>query len=189
MSVKRKSTDGLENESTGKKHPKTSKVKLEKSSDVKPQSPADKAKVSKSSQLKPNVIKSKHHDKPNKQDKKNKPTIKENGNEKPKKIKTEIKKIDKENINGTNPQGKDENNHERREKKKKLKSERQSKKKNVEVFDLGVQAKKVWNKVRGDDCPENERNNLLRELHSLVKGNIKKVCRLDCNSILSKSQI
>merc|ERR1739844_609827 len=103
LSLKRKSTDGLENESTGKKHPKTSKVKLEKSSDVKSQSPADKAKVPKSSQLKPNVIKSKHHDKPNKQDKKNKPTIKENGNEKPKKIKTEIKKIDKENINGTNP--------------------------------------------------------------------------------------
>ena len=195
MSVKRKSTDGLENESIGKKSPKTSKVKLEKSSDVKPLSPVGKAKAFKSSQLKPNqskvlnLIKSKHHDRPNKQDKKSKPTIKENGNEKPKKIKTEIKKIDKENINGTNPQGKDENNHEKREKKKKLKSERQSKKKNVEVFDLGVQAKKVWNKVRGDDCPENERNNLLRELHSLVKGNIKKVCRLDCNCILSKSQI
>ena len=169
MSVKRKSTDGLENESTVKKHPKTSKVKLEKSSNVKPQSSAEKTLA---------LIKSKHHDKPNKQDKKSKPAIKENGNEKPKKIKTEIKKIDKENINGTNPQGKEENNHERREKKKKLKSERQSKKKNVEVFDLGVQAKKVWNKVRGDDCPENERNNLLRELHSLVKGNIKKVRRL-----------
>ena len=93
MSVKRKSTDGLENESTGKKHPKTSKVKLEKSSDVKPQSPADKAKVSKSSQLKPNVIKSKHHDKPNKQDKKNKPTIKENGNEKPKKIRSHYENL------------------------------------------------------------------------------------------------
>ena len=170
MSVKRKSTDGLENESTGKKHPKTSKVKLEKSSNVKPQSSAEKTLA---------LIKSKHHDRSNKQDKKSKPAIKGNGNEKPKKIKTEIKKIDKENINGTNPQGKEENNHERREKKKKLKSERQSKKKNVEVFDLGVQAKKVWNKVRGDDCPENERNNLLRELHSLVKGNIKKVRRLD----------
>ena len=57
--------------------------------------------------------------------------------------------------------------------------ERSIRKKNVEVFVLGVQAKKVWNKVRGDDCPENERNNLLRELHSLVKGNIKKVRRLD----------
>ena len=63
MSVKRKSTDGLENESTGKKHPKTSKVKLEKSSNVKPQSSAEKTLA---------LIKSKHHDRPNKQDKKSK---------------------------------------------------------------------------------------------------------------------
>ena len=64
-----------------------------------------------------------------------------------------------------------------REKQKKLKVERQSKKKEVSVFDLGVQAKKVWNQVRGDDCPEEDRAKLINELHSLVKGNLDKVCK------------
>ena len=61
-----------------------------------------------------------------------------------------------------------------REKQKKLKDERK-KKKDTSVFDLSLQAKKVWNQVRGDDCPEEDRNKLLHELHSLVKGNLDKV--------------
>ena len=75
-----------------------------------------------------------------------------------------------------NSNGKKESALERREKKRKLKSERQSKKKKDEtVVDLGTKAKLVWNKVRAEDCPENEREKLLNELHDLVKGNLNKV--------------
>ena len=84
--------------------------------------------------------------------------------------------LDQENMTNEKPTEKKEGAHERREKKKKLKSERQTKKKKDEtVVDLGTKAKLVWNKVRGDDCPENERENLLNELHGLVKGNLNKV--------------
>ena len=86
--------------------------------------------------------------------------------------KVKIKQSTKQENSNTSDEGKKG----MREKQKKLKAERQSKKKEVSVFDLGVQAKKVWNQVRGDDCPEEDRAKLINELYSLVKGNLDKVC-------------
>jgi len=62
-----------------------------------------------------------------------------------------------------------------RDKQKKEKAERRAKKQQQEVFDIGVQAKKIWEEVRKEDCPEQKKTKLTTELHSLVKGNIKKI--------------
>jgi len=62
-----------------------------------------------------------------------------------------------------------------RDKQKKEKAERKAKKQQQEVFDIGVQAKKIWEEVRKEDCPEEKKSKLTTELHSLVKGNIKKI--------------
>merc|ERR1712123_143306 len=61
-----------------------------------------------------------------------------------------------------------------REKQKKEKAERKAKKLQQEVFDIGVQAKKIWEEVRKEDCPEQKKEKLTTDLHALVKGNIKK---------------
>ena len=83
---------------------------------------------------------------------------------------------EKKKFKNEHSNGKKKSALERRENKRKLKSERQSKKKKDEtVVDLGTKAKHVWNKVRAEDCPENEREKLLNELHDLVKGNLNKV--------------
>jgi len=66
------------------------------------------------------------------------------------------------------------NKKETREKQKKMKEFRR-KTKHENVFELGVQAKKVWEEVRRDDCEESKKEKLIVELHSLVKGNIKKL--------------
>jgi len=66
------------------------------------------------------------------------------------------------------------NKQETREKQKEMKLGRRKFKLN-EVYDIGVQAKKVWEEVRREDCPEEKKNKLTRELHALVKGNIKKM--------------
>jgi len=70
-----------------------------------------------------------------------------------------------------------------REKQKKDKSERKTKKlkeKGVEldVYNLGMEAKKIWEELRDEDkMKENEQKKvkLASELHALVKGNIKKI--------------
>jgi len=70
-----------------------------------------------------------------------------------------------------------------REKQKKDKSERRTKKlkeKGVEldVYNLGMEAKKIWEELRDEDkMKENEQKKvkLASELHALVKGNIKKI--------------
>ena len=62
-----------------------------------------------------------------------------------------------------------------RDKQKKDKADRKSKKLNQDVFTLGTQAKKIWEDVRKEDCPEEKKVKLATELHKLVKGNIKKI--------------
>merc|ERR1712110_1155791 len=62
-----------------------------------------------------------------------------------------------------------------RDKQKKDKADRKTKKLNQDVFTLGTQAKKIWEDVRKDDCPEEKKVKLATELHKLVKGNIKKI--------------
>jgi len=62
-----------------------------------------------------------------------------------------------------------------REKQKKEKAERKAKKLQPAVFDIGVQAKKIWEEVRKEDCPEQKKEKLTKDLHVLVKGNIKKI--------------
>ncbi len=64
---------------------------------------------------------------------------------------------------------------EAREKQKKLRDERRKKDKKPEVVDLSVRAKQVWEEVRREDCPEDKRNTLLKELLGLVKGNVAKI--------------
>lgn len=65
---------------------------------------------------------------------------------------------------------------EERTKQKQLKAERRAKKvSSEEVFDIGVKAKKVWEEVRREDCPDEKKATLLKELHGLVKGSIQKI--------------
>ena len=64
---------------------------------------------------------------------------------------------------------------EKKEKKKKIRDERRTKKKEEGVFDISTKAKKVWEQVRREDCPEKEKEKLLNELHQLVKGNVSKI--------------
>jgi len=66
------------------------------------------------------------------------------------------------------------NKKETREKQKKVKEIRK-KFKQEDVFDIGIKAKKVWEEVRREDCPEQKKEKLITELHSLVQGNIKKI--------------
>ena len=71
-----------------------------------------------------------------------------------------------------------------RELQKKLKAERKKKKagggesddKN-HVFELGVQAKQVWEKVRSHQTSKEEKEKLIPELHGLLKGKVEKVIR------------
>ena len=169
MSVKRKSDAGDKSENA--KQLKVTKPKKEKDLETK------KILQTNSPDVANGKVKKLKKEKLDKNKRRSSETENENSNE----IQNESKKqknsanLDKENINEKSTEKK-EGAHERREKKKKLKSERQSKKKKDEtVVDLGTKAKLVWNKVRGDDCPENERENLLNELHGLVKGNLNKV--------------
>ena len=62
-----------------------------------------------------------------------------------------------------------------REKQKKDRADRKTKKLNQDVFVLGTQAKKIWEDVRKEDCPEEKKVKLAKDLHKLVKGNIKKI--------------
>jgi len=67
------------------------------------------------------------------------------------------------------------NKQQTRDKQKKDKNERKVKKLKEDVYNLGTQAKKLWEEVRKDDCPKEKKTKLAVELHKLVKGNIKKI--------------
>ena len=62
-----------------------------------------------------------------------------------------------------------------RDKQKQDKASRKAKKLDQTIYDIGTQAKKIWEEVRKDDCPEEKKTKLVTELHSLLKGNIKKL--------------
>jgi len=67
------------------------------------------------------------------------------------------------------------NKQETRDKQKKDKSERRATKQTQDVYDIGIQAKKIWEEVRKEDCSDEKKAKLSTELHSLVKGNIFKI--------------
>ena len=178
MSVKRKVIDGVENGDKGKKKLKGSKIKYEKDSGThmvpeanKSERHSSKPKKTKKVEDISTKVEQNSHDKE---------TVHKTQDPKRKSVGSEKHALEKDEANNENnqtekPKNKVESSHEKREKQKKLKSERQSKKKDTSVFDLGVQAKKVWNTVRNEDTPEAERKKLLKELHGLVKGNLSKV--------------
>ncbi|XP_071439102.1 pumilio homolog 3 [Hetaerina americana] len=58
-----------------------------------------------------------------------------------------------------------------KEKKKVLKVERKKKK---SLFELGVRSKELWEELRRKTCLKEKRNELIKELHSLLKGNYAK---------------
>merc|ERR550517_871752 len=62
-----------------------------------------------------------------------------------------------------------------RDKQKQDKASRKAKKLDQSIYDIGTQAKRIWEEVRKDDCPEEKKTKLSTELHSLLKGNIKKL--------------
>jgi len=65
-----------------------------------------------------------------------------------------------------------------REKQKTDKAERKAKKVELDVYNLGTEAKRIWEELRDEDkMKENEQKKakLTSELHALVKGNIKKI--------------
>lgn len=82
---------------------------------------------------------------------------------------------------------------------KQLREERRKKKstkKEENIFDLGIKAKKVWEEARREDCTESRREELLTELHSLIKGNVSKIIHahdtvrvVECLVALGSSEI
>ena len=62
-----------------------------------------------------------------------------------------------------------------RDKQKKDKASRKAKKLDQSIYDIGTQAKKIWEEVRKDDCPAEKKTKLVVELHSLLKGKIAKL--------------
>ena len=62
-----------------------------------------------------------------------------------------------------------------RDKQKKDKADRKAKKLEQSIYDIGTQAKRLWEEVRKDDCPEEKKIKLVSELHSVLKGNMKKL--------------
>lgn len=58
---------------------------------------------------------------------------------------------------------------------KKIKEERR--KKDHKYFELGLQAKRIWEEVRRDDCSETKRTQLLDQLCNLVKGHVMQIIR------------
>ena len=180
MSIKRNVLDDVENVESNAKKLKTTKTKSKIGTDIN-----NSININQSEDSKDKIVKIKKEKKHKSSDtlqitKKNKVKKVQNTqlkNSKPEKAVSQRQTDKNHDNNENNSQNKTESKHEMREKKKKLKTERQSKKKNETVYDLGIQAKNVWNKVRGDDCPEKERGKLLKELHTLVKGNLSKVSR------------
>ena len=101
-------------------------------------------------------------------------------NEKVSKLKQKIK--DKKNGFKKGPKNEEEkkpfeklDKQQTRDKQKKDKADRKVKKLNQDVFSLGTEAKKIWEVVRKDDCPEEKKVKLATDLHKLVKGSIKKI--------------
>ena len=67
---------------------------------------------------------------------------------------------------------------ETRDKQKTDKAERKAKKVELDVYNLSVEAKRIWEEVRDEEkMKENEqkKHKLTAQLHSLCKGNIKKI--------------
>jgi len=58
---------------------------------------------------------------------------------------------------------------------KELKEIRQQKQRGEDVYTLGTEAKRLWEKVRREDCPESERRTLVTKLHGNVKGSVGKL--------------
>jgi len=84
-------------------------------------------------------------------------------NKNPKEEKAEFVKLDKK---------------ETREKQKKDKSERKAKKIEQEIYNLGTEAKKIWEELRDEEKMkgnDQKKLKLTAQLHALVKGNIKKI--------------
>ena len=178
MTIKRNVLDDVENVGSNAKKLKTSKPKSKIGTDTN-----SLINVNQSKDSKDKIVKLKKEKKHKSSDtlqigKKNKVKKVQNTEVKNSKLEKGVSPRQTDNYhdsNKNNSQNNTESKHEMREKKKQLKTERQSKKKKETVYDLGVQAKNVWNKVRGDDCPEKDREKLLKELHTLVKGNLSKV--------------
>ena len=115
--------------------------------------------------------------------KKSKPLKEQNKiskNEKGSKLKQKIK--DKKNGLKKGPKNEEEkkpfeklDKQQTRVKQKKDKADRKVRKLNQDVFSLGTEAKKIWEVVRKDDCPEEKKVKLATDLHKLVKGSIKKI--------------
>ncbi|MCL4126458.1 UNVERIFIED_CONTAM: hypothetical protein GTU68_064076 [Idotea baltica] len=61
-----------------------------------------------------------------------------------------------------------------KQERKELKVKRkQSDSGNNELYDVGVQAKKIWEELRRDDCKVSRKAELMKELYALIKGKIK----------------
>jgi len=104
---------------------------------------------------------------------------KEKVNKKKEKLKKKIidkKKLAKDNNKEDKEPAEKLTKKEERTKQKQLKAERKAKKITTEgVFDIALKAKKVWEEVRREDCPDDKKATLLKELHGLVKGNVEKI--------------
>lgn len=60
-----------------------------------------------------------------------------------------------------------------KKKKKELRKTRKEQK--CSVFDLTEKSKKLWERVRRNDCPAEQRQKLTAEIHKLLKNNLQKV--------------
>lgn len=60
---------------------------------------------------------------------------------------------------------------------KQLKETRKKKEMKPEIYELSKEAKKIWEELRKENCPQNVRDKLCDQMHRLVKGHIKRVRR------------
>jgi len=94
------------------------------------------------------------------------------------------------------PKTEEEKKKEGRQEQKARKEERQKKAKSEDVYSLGVQAKKIWEELRREDCKEEERDTHVQRLHALVKGKLDKIAfahdtvrTLECLVALGTDQV
>eukprot|EP00095_Tigriopus_kingsejongensis_P001645 maker-scaffold801_size95070-snap-gene-0.16 protein:Tk01645 transcript:maker-scaffold801_size95070-snap-gene-0.16-mRNA-1 annotation:"hypothetical protein DAPPUDRAFT_43721" len=64
---------------------------------------------------------------------------------------------------------------EAREKRKALKVERQKKAKSEDIYAMGVEAKRIWERLRQEKCPPAEKAELVPKLLSLVEGHLSQL--------------
>lgn len=176
MKVKKdqkRKNQGDEKVKGNKKKPKLDKEVQKENGEVKKKKVGEKGK--KKAKVENGEVKKKEvGEKGKKKAKLEKGGQKENGEGKKKKLKEKMEAKQK-NLKAGKKEVKDktESKIEGRKKQKELKEKRQKKTKSEDVYTLGVEAKKIWEEIRREDCKNKEE--LAQKLHKLIEGKVVKL--------------